>query len=282
MSTASSSYGGRLRVVVRSPLAAALMLFGGSQLTHASSAWEGVPAISWVASVSRTDIRGDTLSVTLILSGEMPIGAKVRWDIHGDQNVVVVSPSSHWEGRAGGPMVVDALRCVVRRPGALLTGEATVETRKGRLEISEFELAMPSPAVAAARFSVSRAVREERLDGTQRYRYADWVIVPIDGPERLTQPELNARGRRARRTEGSLDLRTSLANADSIRVVPIIIVVSKAGQPLRVKVGPAEGVGESLRGEIEAFARSWKFKPAEIDGRTVADWVKEDVRIIRN
>ncbi|HEX7077847.1 MAG TPA: hypothetical protein VF363_05465 [Candidatus Eisenbacteria bacterium] len=132
--------------------------------------------------------------------------------------------------------------------------------------------------VVVSRFS--RALRFERVSSGLRLRYGWEHMVLIDGPEPgladlpgpRTRPEVI---RHPQAVCGTCELA-------SPKVVRCVVTVGADGRVRWIEPRPAYAPPEDSRvlKAAEDAVRRWRFRPAKIAGRAIADWTEVDVAVV--
>lgn len=162
--------------------------------------------------------------------------------------------------------------------------EGRTEVRAGVVlgkpgNLREMEIALP---ILTERAGITvqkpRIVREETVQGKQRYRYAGRYLVPIDGPEEVTTADI---------THGPSIARSWAARCacpdTSSRNLSFAVFVRANGNVHSVRfvegATGSEGATPELIRCAESTLMAWRFQPARTSTRPVAHWLDVHVPI---
>jgi hypothetical protein len=125
-----------------------------------------------------------------------------------------------------------------------------------------------SGAVVGRKYTRAETVR----DG-QRYRYGGRYLVPIAGPEDVTQGTLATWGKRAM---GPAVIETecrACVRETAVRV-PVVVFVGPKGDVVGVRVRGTQPVAQSVVEVATRAVHTKTFAPAQYAGRAYADWIE--------
>ena len=239
---------------------------------------EGAP-FAFVADASGGLQRGDTLSIIVQLGARYPTPARAR---------IVLSIPRQLGLLRGDTLVSGRLEDVRGRHTLLLspseTGHYDVRGRvtidAGAQGVDEGEFVMPvDVGPESVLVEHSRYVSLELRKAGQRYRYADWWLVPLDSTETaVVQADIEARGAHARPNalaSATCSRCPSGAMPDSVHFV---VMVGPDGRIRDWKL-----LGSSLRrghrpdpevsSVAEAALKGMAFQAAHAGGQAVSDFV---------
>lgn len=122
----------------------------------------------------------------------------------------------------------------------------------------------------------SQTIRMEFVHGSQRYRYGGEYLVPIDGPEYITQSDIASKPRILQR-QSAVD---SLSRSTSSARIPFVVFIDRQGH-----LRDARLRGGSRNVQLERLAREallrWTFAPATTRaGQPVDDWLEVRVEVV--
>jgi hypothetical protein len=218
-------------------------------------------------------VQGDTFIVVTSLGLPDEPGAHVaRCSLELPRNVQVVSGEWHGVASLGGSNRWTAY-VTVDEP-VVIEGWATrkwadgVDRIVGRLAFD------PRDRTNSSHWS-SRNILQESVRRGRRYRYGDVYLVPLSKEEPpVTVARLMQRGsRRASVAEqNAIACASCPADQDSLAAV---VMVGPRGRIHEVRLGSRTNpVQADIRAEVERGLRRWKFRPAQIDGFEVSDFVE--------
>lgn len=258
------------------------MLLLAATATLAEPRWLGGegPPFAFVADASGGLQRGDTLSIVLQFGARYyPASARASLHIEVPAELRLLRGDTLVTGRLEEVRGRWTYLLLPQRPGQYeVRGRVTIDG--GAQGTDEGEFTMPitvGPDSIAVEHS--RYVRLELLKEGQRYRYADWWLVPLDSTERpAVQADLEVRGAHARPTApaaATCHRCSSSAMPDSVHFV---VIIGPDGRLRDWKL-----LGSSLRRghrpdpEVAAAAettlKNMTFQPAEAGGHAVSDFV---------
>jgi hypothetical protein len=238
----------------------------------------GGPPFAFVADVNGGGQRGDTLSILVQLGARYPTSARASVSISVPRELGLVRGDTLMSGALQDVRGRWTLLLLPQQTGRYeLRGKLAIEAGTQGVDEAEFTMQVNVGAESVT-VEHSRYVRlESRRDG-QRFRYADWWLVPLDSTEMpVVQSEIEARGVRARvlaQTSARCDRCPAAATLDSVHFV---VAISPDGRVRDWKV-----LGSSIRrgrptSEMTAAAeialKQCLFRAAQKDGQAVSDWV---------
>lgn len=237
------------------------------------------PPFAFAADVTGGMHQGDTLSLVVALGGRYPTPAMVTARVHIPGELGLVQGDTTITGPLEKVRGNWTFRIAPRQTGRYeVRGQVQIDA--GTQGIDDAEFTMPVDVGAdTVLVEHSRYLRlESRKDG-QRFRYADWWLVPLDSAEApVVEADFNHRGSRARamtQTIAVCQRSSAVAALDSIRFV---VVVGPDGQVRDLKL-----LGRRPRSEVAAAAeealRKWTFEPARVNGAAVSDWIYVSVPV---
>ncbi len=126
----------------------------------------------------------------------------------------------------------------------------------------------------------SRVVRSETVRDGQRYRYGGQFLIPIQQREDLTQNDIERFGQRASGPQELKAVCTS-CNGSTAIVVRMVAFVAADGKLVESRTRiPDKKLGKDLITAAKIALNAAHFRPARLKGKTVADWVLVDVRVV--
>lgn len=154
-------------------------------------------------------------------------------------------------------------------------GVLRIEDVGGPVDESEFVLPLEVKTDTVL-VGGSQTIRTEHVRGRQRYRYGGEYLVPIDGPEYITQGDIMSKPRILQR-QSAVD---SLSRSASVVRVPFVVFIDRQG-----RLRDARLRGGSRNTLLERLARQalqrWTFAPAMTKaGHPVDDWLEVGVDVV--
>jgi len=118
-----------------------------------------------------------------------------------------------------------------------------------------------------------RETRLERIENGQRYRYAYEYLVPIRGPQRLTEADLQDESGKPEALQTAEASCPACALTSPIRV-PVRVLVDERGSVLESQALPSEtALSPELVNTALGAVREWRFRPARAHGLVTSDRV---------
>jgi hypothetical protein len=268
-----------------------LLCAGGTSHAHQSSE-PGMFTFGFSA-IWLTPPRPGTPGTFLVwLNEEYPNGARAEVHVHLPAGVSLVSGDTLVVGTPDDDKALRWRIVVLCKDSTLswITGDMRMDRGRGVFDEAEFELRCST--IPDSLPSVwSRSVREETIRGNQRYRFGGLFLVPIDGPQRVTELDLLLPG----------GARAEVLRTSRLRVASMPKLLGGGERPDTISFGAfvkpngrARGIEfwgmqrspqvATLRSAIEKeVVAHWRFKPARFHGVPVDDWVlvRAPVRVRR-
>lgn len=221
---------------------------------------------------------GREARLLLSMGGPYRPSAMATSRIEVSNGVQVIEGETLRRARPSGRSGLWSIRLKVLRPGrSWIRGTVTIDTGAGYTDEGEFLLTLDA-GNDTVMVAPSTLVRAETVRGGQRFRYAGKALVPIRKPERFTEEDIRARGTRARvkvATPGKCPECTDRAAT----TLEYLVVVDEHGAAIAANLR-AQGVPEPAAERAARIAlREWKFAPARLDGKAVADWAYVQVSV---
>ena len=237
--------------------------------------YEGVAEFSIFPQVIESGGAHDPFRVLLTMHGKNPlnalgkatvtIGKGLEW-VDGDREHTG-HPSMFWKGARDNQWSVR-----LRAPEPCSTAvRVLMSVEASPHQVDEVEMVLPVVVTGASiTFGIPRPVREESIRNSQRFRYGGLYLVPIDGPEEVTPPDIK---------EGPTVLEQQSVRcsqcASELKEIYFVVFVGRDGSLLSSRMlepgGNAKISAETAKGAGEVLLH-WKFSPARTKSGTVADW----------
>ena len=119
------------------------------------------------------------------------------------------------------------------------------------------------------------SVRYERVENGQRYRYGGWFLVPIDEPEDFTYRTIRRAGQKPQLHSATSPSCDECEDAGQ-RLPGCYVLVNRDGQVVDVRIPrtvDGDALSEFAATALREAALQWRFSPATVRARPVADWV---------
>jgi hypothetical protein len=222
----------------------------------------GMPVRLWVTMRGRYDT-----TATGVARLQLPRG------------VELVSGDTLFRGHPGGSD--NAWTLVIRaKESGRLEIQASVAIRADTVTDEGDMLLAFEAATDTAIVEWPRLTRSETVRGGQRYRYGGRFLVPIDGPEKFTQRDIDRAGQRAK-GPARVEIACETCSAQEPHLVPMVAIVGADGRLVDARV---RSRGVQLSDDLVAAATravaNAQFQPGRFAGIAVADWVLLDVHVV--
>jgi hypothetical protein len=260
-----------LRVVLA--FLAAVNLGNASTCQARTSFGPGIPRLGIWAKGIESGRLGDTLLVFFSMSGDysphtvgegvVRLGRGLDW-VHGDSIHTgrVSSEDVRWYAAV---LATEEGRTEIR---------ARMTVHESRESVTdEMEIVLP---VEVSRdsvvFGMARTVRAETVRAGQRYRLAGYIgLVPIEGPEEVTGPDIKERPQVLRKNS----VVCWACPRDSTWNLPFVVMIDRDGRPRSAALLEGEvrtlGATPGMVQSAQNALTGWRFAPARTLAGPVAD-----------
>lgn len=164
-------------------------------------------------------------------------------------------------------------RTIVLRPQGSGTyriqGQVAVNARALGVDEAECELEILVSA-DSVQARPCRILRQERVKGSQRFRYAGAILVPIDGPESFTEDDILLHGVPPKVLRRQAALVPAGVNR---KWVHWVVYLGPRGRVIKMDpVATAKADSMAVRLTRSAL-QSWTFAPAKLRGKEINDYL---------
>lgn len=231
----------------------------GDVLFEFAAHFEGSPRVGQPISIGFMvlDFTGLADSTTIDAAVELPRG----WDlVEGDvaRTIRTARGELNWK--------------IIVRPTK--TGRFDIRRRlridRGKFGVDEGEYSQEVDLQSDSTIvGASKPIRLEKVRGGRRFRYADAVLVPIDGPEAFVQGDLTERAR----VVGRQTAKCTGCTASDPDVVSWVVFIGPNGCLKQARLSSPVDARSQVATVARAALDRWVFAPGEVRGRAVTDWL---------
>lgn len=240
-------------------------------------AQRGQPPFAFGASYVEEPMFGQPIRLRITCSGLYDASASSEVHIEVPPGIEVVEGET---SRVLSPLRDDSWFLTLRpiRPGRFAVHGTMRTTSASHVDEAEFQLPI---RVTGSRIvaELSRVTREERIVDGQRYRYAFEYLVPISGPQMVTQDAIEAENGKPQVLDARAATCPECRLETPISVLMRVLVDERGRASEPEYVGPDPDLSPAVIEAAKAAAKDWRFRPAHAQGITTPDRAVVEVRV---